>query len=81
LPANVSMALVASAAQLKWEGAALADRVVYEMANLMAGAGVCDNTLMQDLLGVSRIQEVVGGTRQIMLYIMSMAQRQLFKMV
>ncbi len=81
LPTNVSMAMVASAAHLKWEGAALADRVVYEMANLMAGAGVCDNTLMQDLLGVSRIQEVVGGTRQIMLYIMSMAQRQLFKMV
>ncbi len=80
LPTNLSMALVASAAQLKYEGAALADRVCYEMANLMGGAGVCDNTLMQDYLGVSRIQEVVGGTRQIMLYIMSMSQRQLFKM-
>jgi alkylation response protein AidB-like acyl-CoA dehydrogenase len=81
LPKALGQALVASAAQLKYEGAALADRVCYEMANLMGGAGVSDNTLMQDYLGVSRIQEVVGGTRQIMLYIMSMAQRQLFKMV
>jgi len=81
LPTALSMGLVASAAQLKYEGASLADRVVYEMANLMAGAGVCDNTLMMDLLGVSRIQEIVGGTRQIMLHLLTGAQRQLFKMV
>ncbi len=66
--------------QLKYEDTSLADRVCYEMANLMGGAGVCDNTLMQDYLGVSRIQEVVGGTRQIRPYIMSMSQRQLYKM-
>lgn len=80
LPPAVNQTLVASAAQMKYEGAILADRVCYEMANLMGGAGVCDNTLMMDYLGVSRIQEIVGGTRQIMLYLMSMAQRQLFKM-
>ncbi|OLS13429.1 MAG: acyl-CoA dehydrogenase [Promethearchaeota archaeon CR_4] len=81
IPAALNQAFVATAAQLKYEGASLADRVCYEMANLMAGAGVSDNTLMMDLLGVSRIQEIVGGTRQIMLYILSMAQRQLYKMV
>ncbi len=80
LPPSLNQALVASASQLKFEGAQLAERVCYEMANLMGGAGVCDNTLMQDYLGVSRIQEVVGGTRQIQEYILSMAQRQLFKM-
>lgn len=51
------------------------------MANLMGGAGVCDNTLMWDLVGISRIQEIVGGTRQIQQYIISMANRQLWKML
>ncbi|HMF31491.1 MAG TPA: acyl-CoA dehydrogenase family protein [Candidatus Lokiarchaeia archaeon] len=81
LPKMVSQALVAAASQMKYEGAALAERVCYEMANLMGGAGVCDNTLMRDYLGVSRIQEIVGGSRQIQLYVMSMSQRQLFKMI
>jgi alkylation response protein AidB-like acyl-CoA dehydrogenase len=58
----------------------LAERISYEAANLMGGAGVCDNTLMQELLGVSRIQEVIGGTRQIQQYVMSMSLRSLFKM-
>jgi alkylation response protein AidB-like acyl-CoA dehydrogenase len=47
----------------------------------MAGAGVNDNTLMQDLLGVSRIQEIVGGTRQIQQYIISRAIGSLFKLL
>ena len=46
----------------------------------MGGAGLSDNTLMQDLLNISRIQEIVGGSRQIQLYILSMAMRQLYKM-
>ena len=80
LPAALKGGLLFSVAQLKYEGASLSDRVCYEMANLMGGAGVCDNTLMQDLLGVSRIQEIVGGTRQIMFYLLTSGQRQLFKM-
>ena len=47
----------------------------------MGGAGACDNTLMHDLVGISRIQEMGGGTRQIQQYIMSMSLRQLFKMI
>jgi alkylation response protein AidB-like acyl-CoA dehydrogenase len=46
----------------------------------MGGAGLCDNTLMHDYLNISRIQEIVGGSRQIQQYIMSMALRQLYKM-
>ncbi|MFX1495044.1 MAG: acyl-CoA dehydrogenase family protein [Promethearchaeota archaeon] len=59
----------------------LCQRVAYECANLMGGAGVCDNTLMHDLLGITRIQEIGGGTRQIMSYIMSYALRALFKAI
>jgi hypothetical protein len=47
----------------------------------MGGAGVCDNTLMQDLLGITRIQEIGGGTRQVQQYVMSYALRALFKAI
>ena len=81
LPKNFNLSLVATASQLKYQGAKLSERVCYGCANLMGGAGVCDNTLMHDLLGISRIQEIGAGTRQIQSYIMSLALRQLFKML
>ena len=81
IPQNISQAMVASASQFKYHAAKLSREVCYECANLMGGAGLCDNTLMQDLIGVSRIQEVVGGTSQIQLYILSMAMRRLYKML
>ncbi|MCP4761628.1 MAG: acyl-CoA/acyl-ACP dehydrogenase [archaeon] len=81
VPQNINLGYVAIASQMKFQAAKLSERVCYECANLMGGAGVCDNTLMQDLLGVSRIQEIGGGTRQIQQYIMSMSLRQLFKML
>ena len=80
LPRNISQALVASASMFKYQCTALSKDVCYESANLMGGAGLCDNTLMNDLLNISRIQEIVGGSRQIQQYIMSMALRQLYKM-
>ena len=81
LPQQFSLALMATVSQLKYQSAKLSERVCYGCANIMGGAGVCDNTLMEDLLGISRIQEIGGGTRQIQQYIMSMALRQLFKML
>jgi hypothetical protein len=36
---------------------------------------------MHDLLGITRIQEIGGGTRQVQQYIMSLALRQLFKLL
>ncbi|TFG08310.1 MAG: acyl-CoA dehydrogenase [Promethearchaeota archaeon] len=81
LPKQFNLALVANASQLKSQSAKLSERVCYECVNLMGGAGACDNTLMHDLLGISRIQEMGGGTRQIQQYIMSLALRQLFKML
>ncbi|MBN1800392.1 MAG: acyl-CoA/acyl-ACP dehydrogenase [Candidatus Lokiarchaeota archaeon] len=71
LPGSVSRALVGSASQFKYMAATLTKDVCYEAANIMGGAGLGDNTLMHDLLNVSRIQEIVGGSRQIQLYIMS----------
>jgi alkylation response protein AidB-like acyl-CoA dehydrogenase len=47
----------------------------------MGGAGVCENTIMHDLLGITRIQEIGGGTRQVQQYILSLSLRQLFKML
>ncbi len=81
LPKNLNLALVATASQLKSQSAKLTERVCYGCANLMGGAGLCDNTLMQDLLGISRIHQVGGGTDQIQKYIMSLTLRQLFKML
>jgi alkylation response protein AidB-like acyl-CoA dehydrogenase len=81
IPANISRAMVASASQFKYHCTNLSKEICYEAANLMGGAGLSDNTLMQDYVGISRIQEIVGGSRQIQQYIMSMALRQLFKML
>ncbi len=81
VPKQFNLALMATAAQLKSISAKLAQKTAYECANLMGGAGVCDNTLMQDLLGITRIQEIGGGTRQIQQYIMSLTLRQLFKLL
>jgi alkylation response protein AidB-like acyl-CoA dehydrogenase len=81
LPKEFNLTLVVTASQLKLLSTKLCERVVYECANLMGGAGVCDNTIMHDLLGITRIQEIGGGTRQVQQYILSLSLRQLFKML
>ncbi|MFW9895320.1 MAG: acyl-CoA dehydrogenase family protein [Candidatus Thorarchaeota archaeon] len=81
IPGNISRAMVASASQFKYHATNLSKEVCYEAANLMGGAGLSDNTLMHDYVNISRIQEIVGGSRQIQQYIMSMALRQLYKML
>lgn len=81
IPPALDQQLIPVAHALKYEGAILSERICYEAANLMGGAGVCDNTLMHDLLGISRIQEVIGGTRQIQQYVMSMSLRKFFKTI
>lgn len=81
IPSNISRAMVASASQFKYHCTKLSNEVCYEAANLMGGAGLSDNTMMHDYLNISRIQEILGGSRQIQQYIMSLALRQLFKML
>jgi len=79
LPEHISQKIVALASQYKYSCAKLSRKVCYEAANLMGGAGLCDNTLMHDLLNISRIQEIIGGARQIHSFIMSRALRRLYK--
>lgn len=79
IPSNVSRALVAAASQFKYTCADLSKNVCYEAANVMGGAGLSDNTLMHDLVNISRIQEIVGGSRQIQQYIISNALGSIFK--
>jgi butyryl-CoA dehydrogenase len=79
LPDPVAQSMVSSASQYKYICAKLAKEVCFESANSMGGAGVCDNTLMHDYIGVSRILEVVGGTKEVQKLIMSRGLRRLFK--
>jgi alkylation response protein AidB-like acyl-CoA dehydrogenase len=79
IPKALRSAFELNASQLKYSAAKLSERVCYECANLMGGAGVNDNTLMRDLLGVSRIQEIVGGARQIQELIISRALGKIYK--
>ncbi len=79
IPPNISRTLVAIASQFKYACADLSKNVCYEAGNLMGGAGLCDNTLMHDLINISRIQEIVGGSRQIQLYIIANALSSVFK--
>jgi len=81
LTKEFNLALGITASQQKSQAAKLTERVCYECMNLMGGAGSCDNTLMHDLLGISRIQEMGGGTRQIQQFIMSYGLRKIFRML
>jgi alkylation response protein AidB-like acyl-CoA dehydrogenase len=81
LPDHISQAMVPAASQYKYSCAQLSKDVCYEAANVMGGAGLCDNTLMDDLLHISRIQEIIGGSRQIQQFIISRALKRFFKML
>jgi alkylation response protein AidB-like acyl-CoA dehydrogenase len=81
LPKDFNLSLVITASQLKSQTAALTERVCFGCADLMGGAGLCDNTLMSDLLGISRTWQVGGGTSQIQKHILSSALRQQFKLL
>jgi alkylation response protein AidB-like acyl-CoA dehydrogenase len=79
LPQNIRNALIASASQFKYFAANLNKEVCYECANLMGGIGFTSETFMYELVNISRIQEIMGGSKQIQLYVISMALRSLFK--
>ncbi|MHA2132113.1 MAG: acyl-CoA dehydrogenase family protein, partial [Promethearchaeota archaeon] len=81
IPHDFNLSLVATASQLKSQSAKLAERVCFKCADLMGGAGLCDNTLMSDLVGITRTWKIGGGTSQIQNHIMSSALRQLFKLI
>jgi len=71
--------MVPLASQYKYNCANLSKKVCYEAANLMGGSGVCDNILMYDYMNISRILEVIGGTKHIQQLIMSRGLKNMFK--
>jgi len=79
IPHKFNLSLVHMASQLKSQSAKLTERVCFKSADLMGGAGLCDNTLMSDLLGISRTWKVGGGTSQIQNHILTSTLRQSFK--
>ncbi len=79
IPHKFNLSLVHMASQLKSQSAKLTERVCFKCADLMGGAGLCDNTLMSDLLGISRTWKVGGGTSQIQNHILTSTLRQSFK--
>ncbi|MHA2186361.1 MAG: acyl-CoA dehydrogenase family protein, partial [Promethearchaeota archaeon] len=79
IPHKFNLSLVHMASQLKSQSAKLTERVCFKCADLMGGAGLCDNTLMSDLLGISRTWKVGGGTSQIQNHILTSSLRQSFK--
>ncbi len=79
LPDNIAQSMVASGSQYKYNCAKLSEEVCYQATNVMGGAGFCDNTLMPDYLSISRIQEIIGGSKQVQSLIMSRSLRRLFK--
>ncbi|MHA2398634.1 MAG: acyl-CoA dehydrogenase family protein [Promethearchaeota archaeon] len=78
IPHKFNLSLVHMASQLKSQSAKLTERVCFKCADLMGGAGLCDNTLMSDLLGISRTWKVGGGTSQIQNHILTSSLMQSF---
>ena len=58
------------------------DKLIGTVVKTMLAGVIVDIGLdIPGVVHISRIQEIVGGSRQIQQYIMSMALRQLFKML
>lgn len=81
LPDILTQQYVMAASQMKYQATHLSERCCYEMCNIMGGSGLNDNTLMDDLMGLSRIQEIIGGSRQIQLHIMMGAIRKMWRLI
>ena len=63
-------------AQGKYYTAKLTHEICYEVQQLMGGISVTDNTPVDELADVSKIEEVIGGARNIqLLLIPSQLQR------
>ncbi|MHA1730066.1 MAG: acyl-CoA dehydrogenase family protein [Promethearchaeota archaeon] len=69
----------AQAAQAKYFIAKLSHEISYEVQNSMGGIALTDNLTVDRTLNVSKLQEVIGGTRNIMLLLMNNEIRRLVK--
>ncbi|MHA1339797.1 MAG: acyl-CoA dehydrogenase family protein [Promethearchaeota archaeon] len=69
------------AAQAKYLIAKLSHEISYEVQNAMGGIALTDNLKVDRTLEVSKVQEVIGGTRNVMLLLMDGAIRRMVKSV
>ena len=67
------------AAQAKYLIAKLSHEISYEVQNAMGGMALTDNLKVDRTLEVSKVQEVIGGTRNVMLILMDGAIRRMIK--
>ena len=65
--------------QIKYFGCKLSREVTYEVQNHMGGISLTDNTLLDEALDTSKVEEVIGGTRNIQLYIIQNSIRRMFR--
>ncbi|MBD3353792.1 MAG: hypothetical protein GF364_20085, partial [Candidatus Lokiarchaeota archaeon] len=69
------------AAQAKYLIAKLSHEISYEVQNAMGGLALTDNLKVDRTLEVSKVQEVIGGTRNVMLLLMSGAIKRMIRRV
>jgi len=69
------------AAQAKYLIARLSHEISYEVQNAMGGIALTDNLKVDKTLEVSKVQEVIGGTRNVMLILMDSAIQRMVKSV
>jgi len=65
----------------KYMASKLAHRISYEMQHLCGGAGYTDNLKIDKALEVSKIQEIIGGSRNIQLLLVTQAMRSILKLI
>ncbi|MHA1682161.1 MAG: acyl-CoA dehydrogenase family protein [Promethearchaeota archaeon] len=69
----------AQAAQAKYYLTKLSNEISYEVQNAMGGMALTDNLKVDRAFNVSKIQEVIGGTRNVMLLLIHGAIRRTVK--
>ncbi len=82
-PENIDMIKynASFSAGTKYMASKLAHRISYEMQHLCGGAGYTDNLKIDKALEVSKIQEIIGGSRNIQLLLVTQAMRAILKLV
>jgi butyryl-CoA dehydrogenase len=65
----------------KYLASNLAHRISYEMQQLVGGVGYTDNLRIDKALEVSKIQEIIGGSRNIQILLVTQAIKTILKLI
>jgi alkylation response protein AidB-like acyl-CoA dehydrogenase len=65
----------------KYLASHLAHRISYECQQLVGGIGYTDNLRIDKALEVSKIQEIIGGSRNIQLLLVNQAIKTILKLI